>query len=337
MATMLDQVWGMVQESTFNTPATVTRFYARTDDTKHEWDNRRRMGTGLVAGGRRTSLGSRTYVPTGIGTITVKLPVEDKSFGYLATAAFGVGSVAVITGGAQQTFTEAVTGTVLPSYTIQFQDVMNNGTVVTTTYSGCTASKVALEQGNETELTLTVTFDAVSRSTSIGAATKAYTLGTIFDSYQATVGLGGTLTAPTTTTLASGLTAFADMRSWKLDIDQKISINRWNLNGGVRLQPVAGMPDVKWSGEIEWNATTWPVALVAGSILPWYVTYTTTNSLGAGFTTLQVAVPQLAVTKGTQEPKMDGSVATFPIEATVTNDGSHPDFWVLYQSTDVAA
>ena len=334
--TMLDHRWGIKKESTFGTNVVVDRFYVRTDDCKHAWDNRRRQGAGIASVGRRAVLGSRTYLPSGIGQINIKVPIESKSFGVLADVALGASTVTTITGGSQILLHSAITGTLLPSATIQFVDVMNSGTEVVTTYGGCTASKVTLEQANEDSVMLSVTFDALSRTTATAAATKSYTFGTIFDAYQATCGLGGSLTVPTTTVLALGLTTFADIRSWKLELDQRISINRWNINGGVRAQPTAGLPEIKWSAEVEHNATTLPDAMAAGTILPWYTTYTTTEAISAGFSQLQIVVPQLAITKGQQEPKMSGETSTFSVDADVKNDGTNKDLYIAYRTLDTA-
>lgn len=336
MSTLLDHRIGLKKESVFGTPVVVDRFYPRTDDCKHTWDNRRRQGAGIVSGGRRSVLGARTYLPSGQGEITIKVPVESKQAGVLLDLAFGVSTVTSITGGSQIVFHPGISGTVLPSATIQFVDVENDGTEVVTTYAGCTASKVTLDQANEEPLMLEVQFDALSRTTATAAAVKAYSLGVIFDSFQASAAVGGSLTVPTTTALATGLTAFPDIRSWKLEIDQKIAADRWNINGGVRAQPTAGLPEIKWSAEVEHNQTTLPVAMSAGTILPWYTTYVTTETLSAGYTTLQVVVPQLAITKGQQEPKMDGSVSTFGVEADVKNDGTNRDCYVVYRTTDIA-
>ena len=336
MPTLLDHRWGMVAETSYGTAVTVSRFYPRTDDCKHTWDPRRRQGVGITSGGRRAVLGARTYLPSGKGEITIKIPIESKAAGVLLNAAFGVSTVTTVTGGAQMNFTDQLTGTTMPSSTIQFVDAQNDGTEVVTTFAGCVATKVDLDQGNEDALMLGVTFDALSRTTATAAATKSYTYGTIFDAFQATHGLTGTLTVPTTTALATGLTAFNDVRSWKLSIDQKMSLDRWNINGGVRAVPVAGLPAIKFSAEIEHNATTLPAALVAGTILPWYTTYTTTETLSAGFTQLQVVLPQIALTKGNQAPKVDGSVSTFSIDGDVKNNGTGADVYLVYRSTDTA-
>jgi hypothetical protein len=174
--------------------------------------------------------------------------------------------------------------------------------------------------------------DARSVTNATAAAALAYpTNPTIFDHYQGAVGLGGTLVAPTTTLLASGLTAFADFRSWKLEIDQSIDDGRWVI--GSRNQPLAGKPKIKFAGKVEYNSTTLTNALIAGTKLPWYQTWTTTETLGAGTTQAQLVLPQLCLTKGLPQTK-GGETTIQELDADVTNDGTNRDLYLVIRTTD---
>lgn len=339
MSTPLDHRWAIAKETTFGTAVTTSRFYVRTKDCKHKWNPRRRSGAGVQSGGYRTQLGGRTYLPTGQGEITIKVPVESKSFGLLFDVAFSVPTVTTITGGSQMLFHHGVTGTVKGSATIQFVDVMNDaaGTELVTTYAGCTVTKWKLSQDNEANLSFEVTFDALSRTTATAAATKSYTQGVIFDSYQAVAGLGGTLVAPTTTALATGLTAFNDIRSWSLEADYKPSTDRWNINAGSRSQPNLGVPDLKFSLEAEHNSTTLTAASAAGTLLPFYSTYTTTEAISAGFSQLQVVVPQISPVADPDPDPESGGTSTLKVDCDVWNNGTMQDFYLVYRTLDVSA
>ena len=167
-------------------------------------------------------------------------------------------------------------------------------------------------------------------------ATATYaTTPTLFDAYQASHGLSGALTVPTTTALATGLTAFADVRSWKLELEHGIDDGRWTQNGGLRGQPTAGELTGKFSADVEYNATTVQTALVAGTQSPWYCTYTTAETLGVGFTQLQVVVPRLGWIKGLPDVKPGETVVASP-EADVLNDGVNRTCYVVYRTTDTA-
>lgn len=336
MSTPLDNRWSMVKESTYGTQLTTSRFYPRLDDCKHEWDPRIRTSPGLVAGGRRSPLGSRAYAPSGQGKLTLAALLESKAAGVLLDWALGVSTLTAVTGGSQVNFHYGLTGPFLPSATVQFVDVMNDGTEVPTTYRGVTPTKVTIEGGNEEQPKITVEADALARTKATGAASKSYTQGVVFDAYQASHGLGGSFTAPTTTAFATGPTAFGDVRSWKVEIDQKAAIDRWNQAGGVRKQPTAAQPDAKVSLEIEHNVDTVPVALDAGTKLPWQVTYTTAEAVGPAFSALQIAVPQMLTLKAPPDPKVDGSVSVFTADFDIFNDGTNQDLWVCYRTLDSA-
>ena len=336
MSTLLDDRIGMKVEGTFNSPVTVDRFYPFLDGTTGEWDPRPRQGQGLMGGsGMRSMLGSRWFVTIGQGTVTIKAELESKNAGVLLGAAFGVASLAVITGGAQQIFHNGITGTTKPSYTIQVVKVLNSGAEQVETFIGCTATKVKVDQPKDGIATIEVTFDVRSLSKVIAAAAQVYVLGVLFDHSQATsVGLGGSFTAPTTTALATGPTAFSDVVSYSIELDHSANIDRRVL--GSRNQPLIGMPVGTVSATVEWNATTVTDAYIAGTKLPFQVTYTTTESVGAGFSQLQFAIPQLVLTGDLVQPK-PGDVREVDVKAEIKNDGTNRDLYAVYRSLDTAA
>lgn len=284
--------------------------------------------------GRHTQQSARAYTTIGQGAIKLKAVLESMDGGVLLDWALGVSTVTAITGGAQHVFHTGLSGTLLPSATIQAVKVENDGTEVVETYSGCTATKVAIEQPDNDEATIEVEADAMSYTTATAAASVSYASGpTIFDHYQGSVGFGGTLTVPTTTALASGLTAFADWRNWKLEIDQKANTSRWVA--GARHQPLAGRPEIKFSGEIEHNATTYTAAYTAGTVMPWYWTWTTTEVLGAGVVKAQLVLPALQLMKGLPASK-PGDVSVQEVDAMVDWDGTNEDMYLVLQTTDTA-
>jgi hypothetical protein len=246
-----------------------------------------------------------------------------------------VQSLAVITGGAQQIFHNGITSTTKSSYTIQIVKVLNTGAEQVETFIGCTATKVKIDQPKDGIATIEVTFDVRSLSKVIAAATQVYVLGVLFDHSQATsAGLGGTFTAPTTTTLATGPTAFNDVVSYSFELDHSANIDRRTL--GTRGQPLIGMPVGQLSATVEWNATTVTDAFIAGTKLPFQVTYTTTESISAGFSQLQLAIPQIVLTGDLVQPK-PGEVREVDLKAEIKSDGTNRDAYLVYRSLDTVA
>jgi hypothetical protein len=335
MATLLDDRWAMKRETVYNTPVTVDRFYPMLDGTEGMWDPRPRQGQGMQGGtGRHGPLGSRRFLPIGQGKLKTLAELESKAAGVLLDGALGVSSVNAITGGSQQVFHLGIAGTVLPSATIQMVKVLNGGSESVETYAGCTAAKIVIEQPEDDIATIEVEWDARSISTIVAAATPTYAVAPVlFDHYQGAVSLGGAFTAPTTTALAAVATSFADFVSWKLEIDQTIDDSRWVV--GSRNQPVVGTPKIKFSGKVEFNATTLTAGIINGTKFPWQQTWTTAETLGAGFTQLQVAIPQLSLL-GDLPKVSPGETRQLDLKADVTWDGTNRDVYVVYRTTDTA-
>ena len=333
MSTLLDDRIGLKVESVYNTPVTVDRFYPMMDGTEGSWDPRPRQGMGLQGGaGRRAMLGSRRFLPIGQGKVTTVIELESKQAGVILGAALGVSSLAAITGGSQIIAHHGITGTVLPSCTIQLVKVMNTGTEYVETYAGCTPSKITIEQPEDDIPTLEVEWDARSLSTVTAAATATYASApTLFDHSQGATNLGGAFTAPTSTLLGSVATAFADFVSWKLELEHSIDDGRWVV--GARNQPTAGIPKSKFSAKVEFNASTVPAALIAGTKLAFQQTWTTTEAVGPGFAQLQVAVPQLSILGDLPKIKA-GETREIDLKCDVTNDGTNRDFYVVYRTSD---
>lgn len=337
MATLLDDQVGIAKESVYGTAVTVSRFYPYLDDNEGTWDPRNRQGDGLRGGsGRHSMLSARAYPTIGQGSVTVAAELESKQAGILLEAALGVLTVTAVTGGSQQLAHPGITGTYLPSYTIQLAKIQNNGTVRTETYRGCTASKVKIEQPEDGIATIEVEFDAAGYTTVTALATASYaTNPVIFDAYQAVCSIGTTgLTVPTTTVLASGLTASTEFREWSIELDHKIDDSDWKLS--TRGRPVAGLPDIKWKATADFDSNTIPDWYVAGTQVAWYSTHTTTEPLSASYTQLQVVAPKILLTGDLPTPKR-GETRTTKLTGEVKWDGTNQDLYVAYRTTDVAA
>lgn len=338
MSTALDDYVAMKDETTFGTAVTPDRAYPFMDGTEGDWMPQWRQGAGVLGGaGRTTMRGSRAFLASGRGVVKLKCELESRGGGVLARAAFGVGSVAAITGGSLQQFHTQVPDMVLPSSTIQLRKIANNGAARVETFRGCTAMTTTIEQPFNGIPTIEVEFDALGYTTATAAIVPTYaTTSNLFDAMFAAVGYGGTLVAPTATTLASGLTVVTNWRSWKLTVDQGGNDDGWVLTGGVRSQPKVGMPTIKLTGEVEFNDSVLPDAYVTGTRSPWYCTWTLAEVVGAGSAQAQLVLPQIALTKGIPQVKPGEAPRTYPIEADVKNDGSNRDVLLALRTADTA-
>lgn len=339
MPTAADHFIALKRETTYGTAVTPDRSYPFVDGTESDFDKRIRTGKGVTGGnGRRTQLGSRTYVTAGQGTVKMMVELESKAAGVLLDLAFGVSSTAVVTGGTQQIFHTQITGMLLPSATIQVAKVRNDGTYLVETYRGCTAGKVKLEQPEDDVATLEVEFDALAMTTATAAITPTYaTAPTLIDATHATVFYGGALVVPTATALGTVATQSTVFRSFSLEIDQKISTDGWLLNASsIRTQPKAGTPEFKFSADVELTDSTFTDDYLAGTKKPWACTWTTPEVLGAGFAQMQLIIPQIMLTKGIAQVKPGETPTQFGLEAQVRNDGTNRDLYFVQRTADTA-
>jgi hypothetical protein len=339
VSTLLDDRIGIKAESTYGTRVTVDRFYPHLDDDESSWDPRLRQGMGLHGGaGRVSPLAARNYATAGQGTVTLKAELESKAGGVLLHAGIGASTVTAVTGGAFMLFHPGVTGTNLGTYTIQHVKVQNDGTDYVETYGGCTPSKTTIEQPEDDIPTIEVEFDTLNMTTATAAASQSYASGQVlYDAFNVSgVGLGGSLTVPTTTAFATGLTATTEWKEYKVEIDHQIDDADWRL-GPTRGRPIIGAPKISFSGKANFDSTTLPAALIAGTQLPWYCTYSTgLQELTAGVSAgLQIVIPKLVLSKGLPKVKA-GDRRVTDVSASVLNDGTNRDLYVAYRTVDTA-
>lgn len=334
MANRTDNQIGIKKETTFNTPVTVDRFYPYLDGTEADWDTRQRQGQSVFVAQKRGMRGDRRVLPIGQGVITLKTELASRQGGVLLDLATGVSTVTAITGGAQQNFTTSITGTTLSSATIQVGKVRNDGTVDAETYSGCTAVSFEIECPEDGILTISVTFDARNFTTATGLATASYTAGAfLFDHSQGAAFVGGAVVVPTTILLGTVATPFANFRSWKLAVDQNADIGRWVVGG--RNQPTVGMAPPTFSGTAEYNDLTLRTAYLAGTSLPVAINHTTTEVVGAGFSQLQLLIPQLFLASPVLPP-VSMETSTVNVTGTCTFNGTNELWYLAMRTADTA-
>lgn len=339
MSTALDDFVAMGFESVFGTAVTPNRSYPWVDGTEGDWQPQIRQGAGVFGGsGRTTMRASRAFVASGRGVVTLAAELESRAGGFLFDAAFGVNTVTAITGGSVQIFHPGIANLVLPSRTIQLAKVRNDGSRRVETFRGCTAMKTTIEQPANGIPTIEVEFDALGFTTATAAITPSYaSTSNLYDASYATVGYAGTLTAPTGSTIASGLTVDSKWRSWKFELDQAGNDDGWVLTGGVRSQPKVGAPVLKLSGEIEWNDDVITNAYVAGTRSPWYCTWThPTETVGAVPALMQLVLPSVMWTKGNAQVKAGEAPRLLPVEGDVMNDGTNRDVYFVQRTQDTA-
>ena len=129
-------------------------------------------------------------------------------------------------------------------------------------------------------------------------------------------------------------TAFADLRSFKLEIDLQAADRR----PGARRRAVAALAASRvLIGQAPPSSTRPPCRprIHRGHLAALPVHVDPTEALSAGFTQLQVAIPVMKLTKGHAKIK-PARIVTADLEARVFNDGTNRDIYVVYRTTDTA-
>lgn len=342
MPTMLDHQLGWKIESTYNTPVTVDRFGEFLPASQLEWDANTVQGKGLRVGSR-TARSARRVGLVGKGSGKIELEIASKGLGTLLQAAFGIGSSTLVSAGLyQQNFNTEVTGSYLPSLTIQEGIVKPGGAVDTYTAAGCTFSKFEIEMPGDGIAKFSGDIDFMSLATGTALATATYpTSPTLYASGMPTAGamqVNGTLTAPTATALASLASSInVSVKSWKLSVDHSIDTKRDKLGG--RSQPTAGECKITLTTSVEYDATTGTVfrdALIGQTIVPILLNATTSEVIGAGNAAMQVVIPAAYISKGSIPQPSNGEVITTDIEWDVLDNLTNDPLALCLRTADAA-
>jgi len=339
VSTALDDFVALKREVTYGTQLTPDRAYPFVEGTEGDWLPQFRQGAGVMGGsGRTTMRGSRWFLASGRGVVTLKAELESRGGGVLFDLATGVSTVNAITGGSLQVMHTQVANMILPSATIQLRKILNDGSARVETFRGCTAMKVTIEQPANAIPMIEVEFDALAYTTATAAIVPSYALtSNLFDAMHGSIGYGGTLTVPSASALGTGLTAVGYWRSFKLEIDQNGNDDGWVLAGGVRSQPKVGTPTMKLTGDVELADNVLADAYVAGTRNAWYATWShPTEVVGAVPAALQLVIPSLALTKGIPQVKPGEAPRTYPVEGEVKYDGTNRDLYLVYRTQDTA-
>lgn len=343
MATAVDHQLGIAVESTWNTPVTVVRFFEWLPGSGIDWDPNVVQGGGLRVGSQVPRAGRRVAL-VGRGSGKFKVELASRGFGTLLQSCFGTAVSTLVSGSTyQQLFTALVSGTYLPSLTIQEGIVLPGGTVHAYTFAGCSVTKWTLEVSATGLATLEVEVDARSLATGTALATATYpTTPTLFSGALPLTGamaIGGTLTAPTNNALGSiaGGTASVAVKSYKLEVDNNLDTKRDVIGG--RNQPVVGTRAIKLSTVVEYDATTGATlrdAHIGQTVVPIVLTSNTAEALSTGTATAQIVAPAAYIDGGAIPQPTDGSTVTTSIDWTVLDNLTNNPLYGVLRTADTA-
>jgi len=336
MAALHDASVGSIPESTYGTPLTPSRFYEFVDES-FDYEKTTKQGAGIRVGGKVARSARRVVTQTQAkGDLTVEL--TSKGLGTLLQACFGTGASTLVSGTTyQQNFTLGTTPSP-PSMTIQKGLVRADGTVDPFTYNGGVVDSFEIDCPHGDIAKLKAAFVFRDMLTATGYAAPSYvTSPSLFHFAQGSLTLGGTVTAPTTTTLASGGTAAANVRDFQIKVDNKLTTDRFNYSGaGKMAAPTYGLRDIGGKMTVEYTDATLFNAYMADTPLALTLTFTTTESLSTGFSQMQIVLPEIKLNG--EIPKANGTdLITLSVDFDVLDNltATQP-IWLVLRTADTA-
>lgn len=300
MTTFLDAQFGMKKQTNYDTPATVDRFLIFTDGS-HDQGKAVVQGVGLKPG-TRVAQSDRRTIPFRSASGSLSLEVPTKGMGVVWEACMGSGSSNLVSGGLyQQVFAFA---DAMPCYTVQY-GVFDGTNVAAYTYSSAQVGSWALNcpEGNIVNMSLNWAGKALATGTAL--ATASYPASSsLFTFAHAAFYAGGTLTAATTTALASVTgSALATVKNFSLNVDN--ALKDGPQVGGLPTIRKPGLRAITGTVNVEYEGSTFRDAIIADSSMVLLVTLTN------GTDVLQVVIPEV---------KLNGNLPTSNGAERVTHD-----------------
>lgn len=335
MATPLDAQVTFLKETTYGTPVTPTRALEVLPDSSHKFDRMTMHGEGMRVGYRYPRIGRRV-AGVGKGDFTVKYELTSKGLGALFELVAGTAEHTLVAGSTfQQRFRPLITTPFFPSSTWQYGIPLldASGTVHAFTYAGCVAKSFQIEAPANGIPTVAVDFWASSLATATALATwTPPTTPTLYSDGSANAGttLGGTLTMPTTTVLATGGTVASNIRSWTFSVD--LGVNERPRKGGWQ-QPTMGKPSATLEIVQDYDAATLRdlfLSQASTSFSGWF----TGANLSTGTERFELDIPTIAIDDDAfgQISNGEGSVPT--IKFAVEDNGTDPAWAITTRTAD---
>lgn len=330
---------GFKKESTYGTAVVPDRFLEFTSETI-DFDRTFYQGNGMRPGSRLARSNRRALVKDG-GKGDIELEVPTRGLGTFLEALLGVGSSSLVSTGLYQQLFTLIKDDFLPSVTLQ-KGIPRLGanTVDAYTAKGAVCSSFELSMANADVLKLSSSWTAREIDTIPTYAVPSYAAASeLFTFVGAGLVVGGVVTVPTSTALATGGTTVADIRDFSISVDQKLDSNGYNMGGAGKRsrRPAVGLAEVKGRITAEYDAITFRDALAAQTPLALVATFEAATEITPGNKpTLQIVVPDIRFES--ELPKSNGGdVITQAIDFTAFDGlvAAHP-LYIAVRTADAA-
>lgn len=334
MGTQLDAQLGFKKESVFGTGVVVDTFAEFTEESL-TWMPTFAQGSGMRVGQRIDYADRRVLVKKEVGgSFTVE--GLTKGLGKLVEAALGgTGTSTLVSGTSYQQLFTPTTTDYLDSYTIQKGiPPLGGGASNPVTFTGMVCSGFELSAPNAGIPSITFNWTGKDVTTATALATASYPSGVEQLSFiHGAITVGGAVTVPTTTALATGGTAAANVREVSISYDNGLDSEGFNFGstGARTRKPALGKRSITGSMTVEYDSNVLRDAWLNQTDLAVVLTFTTTTAISAGvFPTLQIVLPVVRL-EGDIPQTNGGDVVTQSIDFTVLDGrvAAHPMYVVI--------
>ncbi len=342
MSTQLDFSMGLAKETTYKTAVAPSRFFE--SEAKLKYDVNTVTGKGLrpTKGVDRTSRNSIAHFE---GDGDIELDVPTRGFGFLLNALLGsVTSTLIPTTTPsfyQQNHVLSITDPV-PTFTVQeILPALGGANAYPHTFSGCAFDSLELSAKEADTLSAKFSITAAQLSTAFAAQATSYPSDdALFTFVHGSIGIGGTLTEPTTTALASlSGTPAANVQDFTVTVKRNLDDAGWNLGGaGYRSRPPAlGKPELSGKLTVEYTDNALRDAYLAQTTLPLVLTFTHDVAVSGTYKpTLQIVLPAVRL-QGEVPTSNGGDVITQSVDFTGFDNGTAAQpIWFIYRTLDTA-
>lgn len=336
MTTQLDSSIGLGLESTYGTAVTPTKFPEFLSETL-QYKPTFVQGQGFRVGSR-VARNERRALGKNWCEGDIELECVTKGLGVFLNALFGGLTNTLVSGSAWQQVHTLATTDPTNSYTIQKGiPLVGGGAAQPFTFSGmvCTKGEIISAVGEIVKLKTSWNGQAVTTATAY-AAPSYIAANEVFNFTQGAITIGGSVTMPTTTALATGGTAVADILDFNLGIDNKMDAQGFTFgNGGKQgRRPVfGGMADFKGKLTAEFDTTTLRDAFINQTPLSLVLTFTSSTVISAGVSpVLQIVLP--LVKFNSPLPNAANGVIKQAFDFDVLDDGTNKPIYVVYRTSD---
>lgn len=341
MTTQLDFSVGLAKETTYGTPVTVTRFVE--SEAKLKYDIKTETSKGLRPG-KNVNRRNRN-VPVhfeGSGDITLDVPT--RGFGFLLNALLGQVTNTMVPASTppfyQQNHVLQNASDPVQSFTVQeVLPTLGGVNSFPHTFTGCVFDSMELTAKEGAILEAKFSITARELQTAVAAAATSYPADdALFTYVHGAISLGGTLTEPTTTALASlSGTPAANISDVSLSVKRNLDSDGWNLGGaGLRSRaPLYGVPSITGKLTAEYTDNTLRDAYLQQTALAVVLTFTHNVAVsGTNKPTLQIVLPAI-VLSGEVPTSNGGKAITQSIDfETFDNGTATQPIWIIYRTLD---